>query len=110
VFLSRGAANRLDLASGDSFSLVSGGFGVGIVETTAGRIHANENVEIEGALDHDGATIGFYGVAPVVRSASYAPTNVTTDRSYDADATTVDELADVLGTLIADLQLTGIIG
>ena len=39
----------------------------------------------------------------------YTPTNVTTDRSYDANLTTVDELADVLGTLIADLQATGII-
>jgi hypothetical protein len=40
---------------------------------------------------------------------TYTPTNVTPDRNYDADATTLDELADVLGTLIADLQSTGII-
>lgn len=39
----------------------------------------------------------------------YTETNVTPDRSYDANATTVDELADVLGTLIADLRATGII-
>lgn len=39
----------------------------------------------------------------------YTPTNVTTDRSYDANATSVDELADVLGTLIADLQSSKII-
>lgn len=39
----------------------------------------------------------------------YTPTNVTTDRSFDADSTTVDELADVLGTLIADLQAKDII-
>jgi hypothetical protein len=38
---------------------------------------------------------------------SYTPTNVTTDRAYDADATTVDELADVLGTLISDLGAAG---
>lgn len=46
---------------------------------------------------------------------SYAPTaytasNVTTDRSYDANATTLDEVADVLGTLISDLRSNGIIG
>lgn len=40
---------------------------------------------------------------------TYTPSNVTTDRSYDADSTTTDELADVLGTLIADLQAAGII-
>lgn len=40
---------------------------------------------------------------------AYTPSNVTPDRSYDADSTTLDELADILGTLIADLQSTGII-
>jgi parallel beta helix pectate lyase-like protein len=44
------------------------------------------------------------------QSAAYTPTNVTTDRAYDANATTVDELADVLGTLIADLQAAHILG
>ena len=42
-------------------------------------------------------------------SAAYTPTNVTTDRSYDANATTLDELADIVGTLIADLKVTGLI-
>lgn len=35
---------------------------------------------------------------------TYTVLNVTTDRSYDANATSLDELADVLGTLIADLR------
>lgn len=39
----------------------------------------------------------------------YTPTNVSTDRTYDANATDVNELADVLGTLIADLQAAGIL-
>ena len=43
-------------------------------------------------------------------SPAYTPTNVTTDRSYDANATTIDELADTLGTLIADLKANGVIG
>lgn len=43
-------------------------------------------------------------------SPEYTPTNVVTDRSYDADATSVAELADVLGTLIADLQEKKVIG
>ena len=67
-------------------------------------------IEIDGTLDHDGTTVGFYGVAPVVRSATYTPSNVTTDRTFDANATSLDEVADVLGTLINDLKLTGIIG
>ena len=40
---------------------------------------------------------------------TYTISNVTTDRSYDANATTMDELADTLGTLIADLRAKGIV-
>jgi hypothetical protein len=43
-------------------------------------------------------------------SSAYTVTNGTTDRSYDADAYTGDEIADVLSTLIADLQAKGILG
>ena len=43
------------------------------------------------------------------QTASYSESNVTTDRTYDANSTSVDELADVLGTLIADLRARGII-
>lgn len=45
-----------------------------------------------------------------VARATYTPTNVTTDRSFDANSTTVEELADVLGTLIADMQADGYLG
>lgn len=39
----------------------------------------------------------------------YAVTNVTPDRILDANSTSTDELADVLGTLINDLKAKGII-
>lgn len=54
--------------------------------------------------------LGFWNATPVVRPAAYVITNVTTDRVLDANATTLDEVADVLGTLIADLQSIGLIG
>lgn len=48
------------------------------------------------------------GTVIVVESPeTYSATNVTTDRTYDADATTLNELADVVGTLIADLRAQG---
>jgi len=55
----------------------------------------------------DGSTI--YRQAALQTSA-YSPSNVSTDRSYDANSTTLDELADVLGTLIDDLQSRNVIG
>src|SRR5581483_1636059 len=41
---------------------------------------------------------------------TYTITNQVTDRTYDADATTVDELADVIATLIADRGAAGMGG
>jgi len=40
---------------------------------------------------------------------TYNIKNVTTDRAYDANATTLDEVADTLGTLIADLRAIGLV-
>lgn len=40
---------------------------------------------------------------------TYSASNVVTDRTYDANATTLDEVADVLGTLIADLRTRKIV-
>lgn len=54
--------------------------------------------------------LGFFNKTPVVQPSAYTPSNVTTDRSYNANSTTLDEVADVLGTLIADLQSLGLIG
>ena len=38
--------------------------------------------------------------------ATYAPTNVNTVRAFDANATSLDEIADVLGTLLIDMTVT----
>jgi lactam utilization protein B len=52
----------------------------------------------------------WYETARMVNSVgTYTASNVSADRAYDADSTTTAELADVLGTLIADLRLQGIV-
>ena len=43
-------------------------------------------------------------------SDRYTVTNVTADRTLDADSTSTAELADVLGTLINDLRDRGVLG
>ena len=40
----------------------------------------------------------------------YAASNVTTDRTFDADTVLIAELADIVGTLIADLREKKIVG
>lgn len=67
--------------------------------------------------DDVGGTVNIFGIneaGEITRLTwpapqTYTVTNVTPDRSYDADATTLDEIADVLGTLIDDLRNRGIV-
>jgi parallel beta-helix repeat protein len=56
-----------------------------------------------------GAPGTFIPIGGLQVANSYTPTNVTTDRAYDADTVLVAELADVVGTLIADLQTSGVL-
>lgn len=41
-----------------------------------------DDAEIDGALNHDGSTVGFYGVAPVARPAAYTQTYSTSTRTH----------------------------
>lgn len=47
--------------------------------------------------------------APPLETPIYTVNNVSTDRDYDASATTLTEIANVLGTLIADLRTVGLV-
>jgi hypothetical protein len=67
------------------------------------------NGVITADLAHSGAHAGFFGTTPIVQPDAYTPSNVTPDRSFDANATSIDEIADVLGTLIADLKAYGLL-
>lgn len=73
------------------------------------RFSGAAGVRVDGILEHAGATLGLFGTTPAVQPPAYTPINVVTDRAYDADSTTTAELADVLGTLIADLQSLGVV-
>jgi hypothetical protein len=73
---------------------------------------ATETVVAPGSASIAGAagSLGFFGTTPTARQTGYTTfTNLSTDRTCDANATTVDELADILGTLIEDLKTLGLI-
>jgi hypothetical protein len=63
-----------------------------------------------GALTHTGGNIGFFGQTPTARSTGWTATGVTTDKTFNTDALTLHELADVVGTLIDYLKLRGDLG
>lgn len=51
--------------------------------------------------------VGFGGNTPVASSSGWSTANVTETKVLDADATTLDELADVVATIINYLLLRG---
>lgn len=75
---------------------------------TDGYLQYSEDVTPGNACPHFKTENG--DIIKLVKSAAYTPTNVTPTRSFDADSTTLNELADVVGTLIADFQANGQIG
>ena len=54
--------------------------------------------------------LALWGLTPVVQPAAYTITNPVTDRAFDPTATTLAEVAAVLGTLISDIQTWGGVG
>jgi hypothetical protein len=71
----------------------------------------NQTIVYPFGVDFSGGVhrIGFHNVTPFARPAAYTPSNVTADRSWDCNATTLDELADVVATLVGDLQGYGLL-
>lgn len=110
--------------NGPATRFTGGGTGIGITTNTpaqhialytngTGQLRLGQTANgFDGGpvvVGDDAGKIGFFGTTPIVRPAAYTPANVTTTRTYDANATTIDALSDVLGTLIADLKALGLL-
>ena len=114
VGISFGNAFGRQFKVGIAFSAQTTGGKVGAVADASIRDDGNATLvfDINGShtdiLNTQGATISGK-LFKINTPGTYTVSNVTTDRSYDADSTTTAELADVLGTLIADLRTLGLV-
>lgn len=120
------ATDRFILSAAGQLSLPVTGSGGGVVfggdatlyRSGSNALRTSSSLTVDSAfttaanasIGGSGSSIGFYGATPVAKSSTYSMSNVTTDRALNADSTTVDELADVVGTLITDLKNMGLIG
>lgn len=71
-----------------------------------GTFYASGEVEIDGALNHDGSTVGFYGVTPTARPAAYNQAGYsTTTRTVNAltSSTLTDNTGGTANTTLAAL-------
>lgn len=85
VSLSRGAANRLDLATGDSFYLVSGGLGVASAPTATSWITTGAGTTTVAPLTITNGTNLTSAAANTIENdgtAFYQTTNTTNGRAY----------------------------
>ena len=54
--------------------------------------------------------LGFFGATPTSQSAGWGVTNLSPLKSYDANTITLEQLADVVGTLVTELKNKGLLG
>lgn len=107
-----------ELAAGSGSGAVAGGqlraLGGNADGVTPGRVTIRTD-DLTGDLGDvltaqgDGTAIWAPGGGLSGSAQTYTESNVTTDRTYNANATSIDELADALGTLIGDLRSRGIV-
>jgi hypothetical protein len=108
IVTSVGAAQSASVAPGDTWNstfdkitAASGYSGAGTITFVSspidGKLIISGEVEIDGAMNHDGATAGFYGTAPVTQPAAVA------------DATGAGDVVAQLNALLARMRSLGLI-
>ena len=84
--------------------------GVGGVTAPSSSLHVSgSGITCWGDIAHMSGGLGFFSNSPVQQPDAYTVSNGLSVRSFDANNTSVEELADVLGTLIADLKAYGLL-
>jgi len=73
------------------------------------QFYIDKALEVAGNLKI-GGNVGFYNTTPQAQSTGWSVTNASSDKVFDADATTIDKISDVLGTLIETLKGYGLLG
>jgi hypothetical protein len=61
-------------------------------------------------MSNTAGLLGFYGATPTSQSAGWGVTNLSPLKSYDANTITLEQLADVVGTLVTELKNKGLLG
>lgn len=86
----------------------SGGSGVNAaLWVTAGLAQFDSDVRLCGATTD---LLGFYGSAGAAQAAAYTVTNPVVRRTFDTTTVTLQQLAEVVGTIIGDDQATNLRG
>lgn len=105
-------------ASTDGFELVQYNTGIWGLLNLAGmtqftmtpKLLCQNEIELDGALNHDGSTVGFYGVAPTTRPTALTAANAGAINTGDATSDTViGNMRTRIGELETKLKALGLL-
>lgn len=94
----QGEPGYLSLVGGSVIFLEDNTRDIGTATYRPRDIYIGRNARIYGALDHDGTTVGFYGITPVTRPTAYTQTYSTADKTHAAPTAATLSMADGAGT------------
>lgn len=103
------AAPETGLNAGSDFEIGATDDGGADRGVALGITRIDGTVRIANTLQHQGSALGFLGASPTGPAAPYAIANDVDTRSIDPTTATTIDLANILATLIRDLQRYGLL-
>ena len=101
---------NIDFPTANFFRIrAGGGAGAAMMFLDPGSISALNTEGGAARVRWDATGLAFFNSAPVAQAAAYTVTNPVTRRSFDTTTVTLSELAEVVGTVIADMQGYGLL-
>jgi len=73
-------------------------------------IYVSSSANSIGIMSNASGKLGFFGATPTTQSAGWSVANYLVSKSFDANAITLEQLADVVGTILTELKNKGLLG
>jgi hypothetical protein len=73
-------------------------------------IYVSSSADSIALMSSPNGKLGFFGATPTTQSAGWSVANYLVSKSFDANTVTLEQLADVVGTILTELKNKGLLG
>jgi hypothetical protein len=73
-------------------------------------IYVTSSADAITLMSNANGKLGFFGTTPTSQSSGWGVTNLSPSKSFDANTVTLEQLADVVGTILTELKTKGLLG
>lgn len=73
-------------------------------------IYVTSSADSIALMSSPNGKIGFFGATPTTQSTGWSVANYLVSKSFDANTITLEQLADVVGTILTELKNKGLLG